>query len=130
MAYPIGKLWLAAALIVPLAACSPASPPSDPTPPPMVPPTTPASASVATTVALQAETPVLPVQVQEPEREASCLEALGETASKRLVVRCRAVSPATRPPCHNANPCWMIENEIKRSCDFFGPDEKPAECEA
>ena len=63
--------------------------------------------------------------------DASCLADMGATASARLVERCRAVSPATRPPCNAANPCAMIQDEIDRSCGQYGPGEaKPAECAA
>ncbi|WP_313101956.1 hypothetical protein [Brevundimonas sp.] len=59
----------------------------------------------------------------------SCLAEIGEARSKRLVERCIAVSPATRPPCNSANPCAMIQGEIDRSCAMYGPDEtKPKEC--
>lgn len=62
---------------------------------------------------------------------ASCLSDIGATASASLVERCRAVSPATRPPCNAANPCALIQNEIDRSCGQYGPGEaKPAECAA
>ena len=62
---------------------------------------------------------------------ASCLSDIGATASARLVERCRAVSPATRPPCNSVNPCAMIQGEIDRSCGQYGPGEtKPAECAA
>jgi len=62
---------------------------------------------------------------------ASCLSDIGATASARLVERCRAVSPATRPPCNAANPCALIQDEIDRSCGQYGPGEtKPAECAA
>ncbi|WP_447911124.1 hypothetical protein [Brevundimonas bullata] len=61
----------------------------------------------------------------------SCLAEVGEARSKRLVERCIQVSPATRPPCNNANPCAMIQGEIDRSCAMYGPDEtKPKECAA
>lgn len=61
----------------------------------------------------------------------SCLTDIGATASARLVERCRAVSPATRPPCNAANPCALIQNEIDRSCGQYGPGEaRPAECAA
>ncbi|AQR60429.1 hypothetical protein BZG35_01225 [Brevundimonas sp. LM2] len=60
-----------------------------------------------------------------------CRDSLGETASARLVQRCIAVSPATRPPCNAANPCALIQGEIDRACGQYGPDEtKPAECAA
>lgn len=61
----------------------------------------------------------------------SCLSEIGEARSKRLVERCIAVSPATRPPCNSANPCAMIQGEIDRSCAMYGPDEaKPKQCAA
>lgn len=61
----------------------------------------------------------------------SCLAEIGEARAKRLVERCIAVSPATRPPCNSANPCDMIQGEIDRSCAMYGPDEaKPKECGA
>ena len=61
----------------------------------------------------------------------SCLNDIGETDARRLVERCIAVSPATRPPCHVSNPCALIQDEIERSCDMYAPGEaKPAECAA
>lgn len=59
----------------------------------------------------------------------TCREEIGEAASARLVERCIAVSPATRPPCNALNPCEMIQGEIDRSCAQYG-DDKPAECAA
>lgn len=59
----------------------------------------------------------------------SCLNDIGAEAAQRLVQRCIAVSPATRPPCNVANSCEMIQGEIDRSCEMYAPDEaKPAEC--
>ena len=131
MAYQISKLWLAAALIVPLAACNPASPPSDPAPPPVIPPTTPAAASVAMTTAVQSVNPSLSPEGQPLEQPLSCLDERGPQQAGNLVQRCLAVSPATRPPCNVQNPCAMIEDEIKRSCEMYGPTEtKPKECAA
>jgi hypothetical protein len=61
----------------------------------------------------------------------SCLNEIGAAASARLVERCIAVSPATHPPCNAANPCAMIQGEIDRSCEMYGPEEaKPAQCGA
>jgi len=61
----------------------------------------------------------------------SCLNDIGAEAAQRLVDRCIAVSPATRPPCNVANPCEMIQGEIDRSCEMYGPDEeKPSQCAA
>jgi hypothetical protein len=83
------------------------------------------------------EAKVEPKPEAEPEAPAvtpvgepgSCLAEIGEARSKRLVERCIAVSPATRPPCNSANPCDMIQGEIDRSCAMYGPDEqKPKEC--
>jgi hypothetical protein len=61
----------------------------------------------------------------------SCRESAGEEASTRLVERCRAVSPATHPPCNAVNPCRLIEDEIARACGQYAPGEtRPAECAA
>ena len=61
----------------------------------------------------------------------SCLDEIGPEASAKLVQRCIAVSPATRPPCNAANPCEMIQGEIDRSCAMYGPGEtRPKECAA
>ncbi len=133
MAFKMRGLWLAAALIGPLAARNPASPPSNPTPAPapVVPPTTPASASVAMTTAVQSANSSLSPDGQPLEAPLSCLDERGPQLAGVLVQRCLAVSPATRPPCNVANPCAMIEDEIKRSCDMYGPNEtKPKECAA
>lgn len=60
---------------------------------------------------------------------ATCLEEKGQLEADKLVQRCRAVSPATHPPCNVQNPCPMIEDEIRRSCALYGQDEqKPTEC--
>lgn len=62
---------------------------------------------------------------------ANCREEIGEAASARLVARCIAVSPATRPPCNALNPCEMIQGEIDRACGQYAESEaKPAECVA
>jgi hypothetical protein len=65
-----------------------------------------------------------------PLDDRPCREALGEAASTRLVQRCIAVSPATRPPCHAANPCDLIQGEIDRSCAMWTRDGEtpPKEC--
>lgn len=72
------------------------------------------------------------VLASAPAGEArACLDEIGAVASARLVERCIAVSPATRPPCNAANPCAMIQDEIDRACEMYAPDEaKPAECGA
>lgn len=65
-----------------------------------------------------------------PTDDRPCLETLGEAASARLVQRCIAVSPATRPPCHASNPCDLIQGEIDRSCAMWTRDGEtpPKEC--
>ncbi|MDO9588053.1 MAG: hypothetical protein Q8R45_02215 [Brevundimonas sp.] len=61
----------------------------------------------------------------------SCLNDIGAEAAQRLVDRCIAVSPATRPPCNVANPCELIQGEIDRSCEMYAPGEaKPSQCAA
>ena len=61
----------------------------------------------------------------------SCLNDIGAEAAQRLVDRCIAVSPATRPPCNAANPCEMIQGEIDRSCDMYAAGEtRPPACGA
>jgi hypothetical protein len=65
-----------------------------------------------------------------PIDDRPCLETLGEAAAARLVQRCVAVSPATRPPCHASNPCDLIQGEIDRSCAMWTRDGEtpPKEC--
>ena len=65
------------------------------------------------------------------EGDRTCRDTIGEAASARLVARCIAVSPATRPPCNADNVCALIQDEIDRACGQYGPGEaKPAECAA
>jgi hypothetical protein len=83
--------------------------------------------------------PVMPADAP-PQEEAiapveasstACEQDQGPEAARRLVERCIAVSPATHPPCNVANPCQMIQDEIDRSCEMYGPGEaKPTECSA
>ena len=60
----------------------------------------------------------------------TCNDQRGEAEAVRLVERCRAVSPATRPPCHADNPCRLIEDEIARSCAGYDAGTAPAACAA
>ena len=65
------------------------------------------------------------------EADRTCRDTIGEAASARLVARCIAVSPATRPPCNADNVCALIQDEIDRACGQYGPGEaRPAECAA
>ncbi|AXB76897.1 nuclear transport factor 2 family protein [Novosphingobium sp. P6W] len=52
----------------------------------------------------------------------SCAADIGESAARKLVAQCRAVSPATRPPCNAENSCAMIRNEVARGCAILGED--------
>lgn len=101
---------------------APATPEAEPAPADAPPPEMPADAPP------QEEVPAQTAATGEP---GSCLAEVGAEASDRLVQRCIAVSPATRPPCNAANPCAMIQGEIDRACEMYAPGEsKPAECGA
>ena len=59
----------------------------------------------------------------------SCEAQIGATAATALAKQCRAVSPATRPPCNAANSCALIRDEIARGCAMLGtPGAKAAGC--
>lgn len=58
----------------------------------------------------------------------SCRDEIGVRASAVLVERCRAVSPATHPPCNADNACGLIRDEIARACALYAPGEIPAQC--
>jgi len=104
----------------------------------------PAEAPAAAPADATAPAPVMPVDAPPQEEvdpavvatapagePGSCLAEIGAEASARLVQRCIAVSPATHPPCNAANPCTMIQGEIDRSCEMYGPGEaKPSQCGA
>ena len=63
-------------------------------------------------------------QAADPEPvPKSCNQELGRKKAAVLVEQCKMVSPATRPPCHAANACELIREEIKRSCDLLGDDK-------
>ena len=96
----------------------------------------PAAAPVAPAPEMPADAPpqeeVDPAAVITPAgAPVSCLTDIGEEAAQRLVDRCIAVSPATRPPCNVANACALIQDEIDRSCEMYTPGEaRPPQCEA
>jgi hypothetical protein len=59
----------------------------------------------------------------------ACSAEIGAKAAAALVAQCRAVSPATHPPCNAANSCAMIRNEVARGCAIIGADAtKTPEC--
>lgn len=62
-----------------------------------------------------------------PSEPRACSAEIGAVEAKALVDQCRAVSPATRPPCNAANSCALIRSEIIRACALFG-DDRPREC--
>ncbi|APQ13544.1 hypothetical protein [Pseudomonas rhizoryzae] len=55
--------------------------------------------------------------------ERSCAQELGQKPAQVLATTCRALSPATRPPCNAANSCALLQDEIARSCALFGDAE-------
>lgn len=63
-----------------------------------------------------------PVKAAMPAGILSCAAERGQTAADRLAKICTSVSPATHPPCHAANSCAIIEDEIARSCALIGDD--------
>nr|WP_313518479.1 hypothetical protein [Brevundimonas diminuta] len=107
-----------------LAACQPRPEPAASAPVP-----TPAPTPAREPEARLPEGPDMAAQ-PVPIDDRPCLETLGEAASARLVQRCIAVSPATRPPCHASNPCDLIQGEIDRSCAMWTRDGEtpPKEC--
>jgi hypothetical protein len=64
-----------------------------------------------------------------PSALLSCRQEIGGPAAGRRAALCRAVSPATHPPCNVANSCAMIEDEIARACALIGDGaDRPAGC--
>jgi len=57
----------------------------------------------------------------------SCAQEIGQTPAQALAKTCRALSPATRPPCNAANSCALMQDEIARSCALFGDGEAAKE---
>lgn len=107
------------------------------------PPTEPAGSEPVAAAALASAPPEMPADAPPQEEvdpaivstpvgaPVSCLNDIGAEAARRLVDRCIAVSPATRPPCNVANPCELIQGEIDRACAMYDPGEaRPAECGA
>ena len=60
--------------------------------------------------------------------DVSCETSIGKKEAKKLVEECRQVSPATHPPCNAANSCVLIQDEIRRSCEWLGKSA-PKFCE-
>ena len=52
----------------------------------------------------------------------SCDKTAGRQQARRFVEQCLKVSPATHPPCHPANACALIQDEIQRGCALLGSD--------
>ena len=57
--------------------------------------------------------------------EASCEKSAGKKEAKKMVEECRQVSPATHPPCNAKNSCVLIQDEIRRSCEWLGKSAPP-----
>ncbi len=62
-----------------------------------------------------------------PAQPPSCRQSIGAARARVLVQQCIQVSPATHPPCNDANPCEMITGEIQRGCGML-PSDVPAFC--
>ncbi|MFZ2031249.1 MAG: DUF3828 domain-containing protein [Vitreimonas sp.] len=58
----------------------------------------------------------------------SCTETRGAAAANQLAAQCTQISPASHPPCNPANPCAMMEGEIRRSCGLLDPAHRPSVC--
>ena len=57
----------------------------------------------------------------------ACRDEVGHERAGVFVRDCALTSPATHPPCNEANPCWMMVKEVVRSCDLplpGAPDPK------
>jgi hypothetical protein len=46
-----------------------------------------------------------------------CSETTDADRAAELVRHCRMVSQATEPSCLATNPCYILSEQIKRSCD-------------
>jgi hypothetical protein len=60
----------------------------------------------------------------------SCTDTRGAAAAAQLAAECTQISPASHPPCNPANPCAMMESEIRRSCGLLDPAHRPSVCNA
>lgn len=58
-------------------------------------------------------------------RPESCRQSRGVAQAQVLVRQCIQVSPASRPPCHESNPCSMIVDEIERGCSLLSGSVPP-----
>lgn len=79
-----------------------------------------AAAGQSTPTAADADIPPGGRGLPGTPRPLSCSAEIGANGANFLVTQCRAVSPATRPPCNAANSCAMIRNEIARGCALLG----------
>jgi hypothetical protein len=74
-------------------------------------------------------TTAMPLALSAKTSPIACTSEIGAKAAAALVAQCRAVSPATHPPCNAANSCAMIRNEVARGCAIIGSDAiKTPEC--
>jgi hypothetical protein len=66
-----------------------------------------------------------PRPTPDQETREGCAGEIGLEKARELVLQCRDVSPATRPPCNTANSCELIQSEIDRGCRMLGEDAPP-----
>lgn len=97
-----------------LTACGPATRPAPTRASPEAPPATPSAAPPAVQETAGAGTAAAAPSL------ISCEAQLGPGPARALANRCRAVSPATHPPCNAANSCALIRDEIARGCSLLG----------
>lgn len=50
--------------------------------------------------------------------EQTCRQEVGKKRAAVYVRQCIDISPATHPPCNDQNTCTLIQDEIKRGCEF------------
>ncbi len=74
----------------------------------------PTQGDTAPSPATQSDAPIVSSELKD-----SCAAEIGQAAAEKLAATCRQVSPATRPPCHVANSCEMIREEIARGKAFL-----------
>ncbi|MDQ1092616.1 hypothetical protein QE400_002029 [Xanthomonas sacchari] len=86
----------------------------------------PASASTVPAASAPPQAATATADASAASEPLSCAAEIGADAAAARVATCRAVSPATHPPCNAANSCAMIDSEIARSCALLGRDAAAA----
>ncbi|CAG1020270.1 hypothetical protein DOJK_00223 [Patescibacteria group bacterium] len=58
------------------------------------------------------------VSLASANEESSCRKEVGKKQAAVYVRQCIEISPATHPPCNDQNACSLIQDEIKRGCEY------------